>query len=118
MRRKALKRKAKKQISESIEITYYKGDKVFLLEQQESALVYQEVPFTDNVTVFLNEQFVEVPKRRIKLEFRASELYPADYELENLFEDFHTRKERRDIDLGSKKAQRKLRKEALKRKQS
>lgn len=118
LEKKSFKKKAKKQISESIEITYYKGDKVFLLEQQESALVYQEVPFTDNVTVFLNDQFVEVPKRRIKLEFRASKLYPADYELENLFEDFHTRKERRDIDRGSKKAQRKLRKEALKRKQS
>lgn len=117
LEKKSFKKKAKKQISESIEMTYYKGDKVFLLEQQESALVYQEVPFTDNVTVFLNEQFVEVPKRRIKLEFRASELYPVDYELENLFEDFHRRKERRDIDRGSKKAQRKLKKEALQRRQ-
>lgn len=117
LEKKSFKKKAQKQTSESIEMNYYKGDKIFLLEQQESALVYQEVPFTDNVTVFLNDQFVEVPKRRIKLEFRASELYPADYELENLFEDFHTRKERRDIDRGSKKAQRKLRKEALQRKQ-
>ena len=116
LEKKSFKKKAQKQTSESIEMNYYKGDKIFLLEQQESALVYQEVPFTDNVTVFLNDQFVEVPKRRIKLEFRASELYPADYELENLFEDFHTRKERRDIDRGSKKAQRKLRKEALQRK--
>ena len=98
-------------------MTYFKGDKIFLLEQQKSALVYQEVPFTDNVTVFLEDQFIEVPKRRIKLEFRASELYPADYELENLFEDFHIRKERRDIDRGSKKAQRKLRKEAMNRRQ-
>lgn len=117
LEKKSFKKKAQKQASESIEMNYYKGDKIFLLEQQESALVYQEVPFTDNVTVFLNDQFVEVPKRRIKLEFRASELYPADYELENLFEDFHTRKERRDIDRGSKKAQRKLKKEALQRKQ-
>lgn len=98
------------------EITYYKGDKVFLLEQQKSGLVYQEIPFSENVSVYLEDHFIEVPKRRIKLEFRASELYPADYEVENLFEDFHKRKERRDIDRGSKKAQRKLRKEAEQRK--
>ncbi|MGO3912532.1 endonuclease MutS2, partial [Enterococcus viikkiensis] len=84
-------------------MTYYKGDKVFLLEQQQSALIYQEIPFSENVSVFFEEKFIEVPKRRIKLEFRASELYPADYDVDNLFEDFQTRKERRDIDRGSKK---------------
>lgn len=117
LEKKTFKKKTKKQLTEAVEMTYFKGDKIFLLEQQKSALVYQEVPFTDNVTVFLEDQFIEVPKRRIKLEFRASELYPADYELENLFEDFHIRKERRDIDRGSKKAQRKLRKEAMNRRQ-
>lgn len=115
LEKKIFKKKTKKQLTEAVEMTYFKGDKIFLLEQQKSALVYQEVPFTDNVTVFLEDQFIEVPKRRIKLEFRASELYPADYELENLFEDFHIRKERRDNDRGSKKAQRKLRKEAMNR---
>ncbi|MDT2827363.1 endonuclease MutS2 [Enterococcus viikkiensis] len=98
-------------------MTYYKGDKVFLLEQQQSALIYQEIPFSENVSVFFEEKFIEVPKRRIKLEFRASELYPADYDVDNLFEDFQTRKERRDIDRGSKKAQRKLRKAAGERQQ-
>lgn len=106
----------KKQAQSAKEITYHKGDKVFLLEQQKSALIYQEIPFSDNVTVYLENQFIEVPKRRITLEFRAAELYPADYEVENLFEDFKARKERRDIDRGSKKAQRKLRKEAAQRK--
>ncbi|MEG0372893.1 MAG: endonuclease MutS2 [Enterococcus sp.] len=98
-------------------MTYYKGDKVFLLEQQQSALIYQEIPFSENVSVFFEEKFIEVPKRRIKLEFRASELYPADYDVDNLFEDFQTRKERRNIDRGSKKAQRKLRKAAAERQQ-
>lgn len=98
-------------------MTYYKGDKVFLLEQQQAALIYQEIPFSENVSVFFEEKFIEVPKRRIKLEFRASELYPADYDVDNLFEDFQTRKERRDIDRGSKKAQRKLRKAAGERQQ-
>lgn len=117
LEKKSFKTKTKKQPTAADEMSYYKGDKVFLLEQQKAALVYQEIPFTENVKVFLDNTFIEVPKRRMKLEFRASELYPADYELENLFEDFHTRKERRDIDRGSKKAQRKLRKEALQRKQ-
>ena len=117
LEKKSFKTKTKKQLTAADEMSYYKGDKVFLLEQQKAALVYQEIPFTENVKVFLDNTFIEVPKRRMKLEFRASELYPADYELENLFEDFHTRKERRDIDRGSKKAQRKLRKEALQRRQ-
>lgn len=98
-------------------MTYYKGDKVFLLEQQQPALIYQEIPFSENVSVFFEDKFIEVPKRRIKLEFRATELYPADYDVENLFEDFQARKERRDIDRGSKKAQRKLRKAAAERQQ-
>lgn len=102
---------------ETSTITYYKGDKVFLLEQQQSALIYQEIPFSEQVSVFFEDKLIEVPKRRIKLEFRATELYPADYDVETLFEDFQTRKERRDIDRGSKKAQRKLRKAAKERQQ-
>lgn len=117
LEKKSFKKRTMKPTTAAVEMTYYKGDKVFLLEQQKSALIYQEIPFTDNVKVFLEDEFIEVPKRRIKLEYRATELYPADYELENLFEDFQTRKERRDIDRGSKKAQRKLRKEALQRRQ-
>ncbi|MBO0453879.1 endonuclease MutS2 [Candidatus Enterococcus murrayae] len=115
--KKIFKKRVPKPTTAAVEMTYYKGDKVFLLEQQKSALIYQEIPFSDKVTVFLEDAFLEVPKRRIKLEYRATELYPADYDLDNLFEDFHTRKERRDIDRGSKKAQRKLRKEAMQRRQ-
>ncbi|WP_367377958.1 endonuclease MutS2 [Enterococcus gilvus] len=112
------KRNTKNEKSETDEKNYYKGDKVFLLEKQTSALVYQEMPLSENVKVYLDGEFIEVPKRRIALEFRAAELYPAEYDLETLFEDFHVRKERRDIDRGSKKAQRKLRNEALKRQQN
>ena len=90
LEKKSFKTKTKKQPTAADEMSYYKGDKVFLLEQQKAALVYQEIPFTENVKVFLDNTFIE---------------------------DFHTRKERRDIDRGSKKAQRKLRKEALQRRQ-
>ena len=37
------------------------------------------------------------------------ELYPAGYDLESLFHSFAERKFNRDIDRGSKKAQKKLR---------
>ncbi|MFC4771550.1 endonuclease MutS2 [Enterococcus hermanniensis] len=98
--------------------SYSKGDKVFLLEQQKSALVYQEVPFTENISVYLDNELIEVSKRRIKLEYRAADLYPTDYEVENLFVTFETRKELHDLQRGSKKAQHKLRKEAMLRKQN
>ncbi|GAA2904965.1 endonuclease MutS2 [Enterococcus pseudoavium] len=114
--KKNFKTKTQKQTTVATEETYYRGDKVFLLEQQKSALVYQEIPFTDQLAVYLADQFIEVPKRRVRLEYRAADLYPADYPVDNLFEAFEIRKERRDIERGSKKAQRKLKQAALKRK--
>lgn len=117
LEKKVFKTKKVEQVATS-EQAFAKGDKVFLLEQQTSALVYQEIPFSDQVSVYVEGSFIEVSKRRIQLEFKATELYPVGYDLEQLFEAFSTRKERRDIDRGSKKAQRKLRKAAIERKES
>jgi hypothetical protein len=38
----------------------------------------------------------------------ADKLYPVDYDLESLFTDFHQRKMRKDLERGSKKAQKQL----------
>ncbi len=46
----------------------------------------------------------------MKLEFKAEELYPQDYDLNSLFTSFSERKLEKDIARGSKKALKKLQK--------
>lgn len=55
---------------------YSVGDKVTLLENNESAIVYKERDRLNNVTILYNKEFIDVNYKRIKLELKASELYP------------------------------------------
>lgn len=41
----------------------------------------------------MNDKIENVPRRRLKLQAKAQDLYPQDYDLESLFTDFHERKE-------------------------
>lgn len=50
------------------------------------------------------------------MEIKAEELYPEGYDLNQLFMSFKERKLERDIERGSKKALKKIRKEAMKNK--
>lgn len=93
---------------------YSVGDKVVLLENNESAIVYKERDRLNNVTILYNKEFIEVNYKRIKLAIKASELYPEGYDLNQLFVSFKERKLERDIERGSKKALKKIRKESLK----
>lgn len=90
------------------------GDKVRLLEENESAIVYKERDSFNHVTVFYQGKFVEVHSRRIKLELRASELYPEGYDLNTLFVSYQERKFQHDMERGSKKALRKVQREIRK----
>lgn len=93
---------------------YSVGDKVILLENNESAIIYKERDKLNNVIVLYNKEFVEVNYKRIKLEIMASELYPEGYDLNQLFVSYKERKLERDIERGSKKALKKIRKDSLK----
>ncbi|KAF1297403.1 mannonate oxidoreductase [Enterococcus sp. JM4C] len=93
---------------------YQKGDRVALTETKEKGLIYRDEGELV-VEVFVGEEIKEVPRRRIQLEAKAQDLYPADYDLDSLFIDFHTRKKLKDIDRGSKKARKQLEKEAKER---
>lgn len=107
---KVIKNK-EKQIDESF-FNYCVGDKVILLDKNESAIVYKEIDKLNNVTVLYNNEFIEVNYKRIKLDIKACELYPEDYDLNQLFVSFKERKLERDIERGSKKALKKIRKES------
>lgn len=95
---------------------YYKysiGDRVILLDKNQSAIVYKEIDKLNNVTVLYNNDFIEVNYKRIKLDIKASDLYPDGYDLNQLFVSFKERKLERDIERGSKKALKEIRKAAV-----
>lgn len=92
-------------------ILLMKGDRVLYLESNETAIVFAEDEKVQMVTILLNKELLEVPKKRLKLELPASQLYPPEYDLDSLFTSYSYRKEKRDLERGSKKAQKKLQKE-------
>ena len=93
------------------EVKFNVGDKVLLLDYKKSGIVYKEEDDFNNVTVFYNKEFVKVNISRLKLELKATELYPEGYDLNSLFVSYRERKLERDIERGSKKALKKIQKE-------
>ena len=104
---------SKKKIQNStIEYNLYSiGDKVKLLDNNKEAIVYKEINELNNITVLCDGEFIEVNYKRLKIEIKAEDLYPAGYDLNQLFVSFKERKLERDIERGSKKALKKIRKE-------
>ncbi len=78
--------------------------------------MFKEKDDYHNVTVFYQNQLMEVNEKRLVLELKAVELYPKGYDLDTLFIDYKTRKLYHDIERGSKKAIRKIAKELRKNK--
>ena len=94
--------------------TLKKGDRISYTETNQTGLFYAYLE-SNQAQILLDESLVIVPTRRVKLLMSREELYPAGYDLESLFHSFAERKFNRDIDRGSKKAQKKLRKQAQER---
>lgn len=90
------------------------GDKVLWIDKKESAIVYKERDAYNNVTILFNEEFISVNHKRLKLEIKASKLYPEGYDLNQIFSNYKKRKLERDIERGSKKALKELKKNRLK----
>lgn len=97
--------------AETLFTDYHKGDRVTLLEENQPALIYTAPDQYHKVTVFYQDEFIEVHVRRIALDQKARDLYPEGYNLDNLFIDYQSRKFNHDIERGSKKAIKKLEKE-------
>lgn len=93
---------------------YKQGDKVTLLDKNESGIVYKERDRDNNLIVMVNKEFIKVNYKRIKLEIKAKELYPEGYDMNQLFVSFKERKLEKDIERGSKKALKKIRKDSMK----
>lgn len=93
---------------------YKQGDKVTLLDNNESGIVYKEKDRDNNLIIMVNKEFIKVNYKRIKLEIKAKELYPEGYDMNQLFVSFKERKLEKDIERGSKKALKKIRKDSMK----
>lgn len=91
----------------SNEVQYQKGDRVQLTFNGKTGLVFED-DGQSRVQVYVDRNIQSIIRRRIKLVNSATELYPNGYDLDQLFSDFHERKEIRDLERGSKIAQKKL----------
>lgn len=101
----------KEVVQEKVEdVLFSKGDKVFLTEKEEHAIVYKGKDKYNNLIVLYEGELIEVNERQVKLALKAEELYPAGYDLDSLFTSYKERKLERDIERGSKKALKKIRK--------
>ncbi|WP_206911485.1 DNA mismatch repair protein MutS2 [Enterococcus sp. DIV0840] len=110
-KKEASLQKVKKQKEQTIFPTYEKGDRVFWTEKKKIGLVFEPIEMTDDVAIYVENEKITVHKRQLKLDRSAKELYPPNYDLDSLFENYHDRKRNRDLERGSKKAHKKLRKE-------
>lgn len=108
------KKKVKEVESEEKYYDFSVGDKVLLLDKNDSAIIYKGRDEFNNVVVLYNKEFIEINYKRVKLELKAEELYPEGYDLNQLFVSYKERKLERDIERGSKKALKKIRKDHLK----
>lgn len=101
----------KEVVKEKIEeVVWGKGDKVFLTDREDYAIVYKGKDKYNNVVVFYEGEFIEVNEKQLKLALKAEELYPAGYDLDSLFTSYRERKLEHDIQRGSKKTLKKIRK--------
>ena len=107
------KKKVKEVESEEKYYDFSVGDKALLLDKNDSAIIYKGRDEFNNVVVLYDKEFIEVNYKRVKIELKAEELYPEGYDLNQLFVSYKDRKLERDIERGSKKALKKLRKEGL-----
>ncbi|MGG7098377.1 endonuclease MutS2 [Clostridium sardiniense] len=89
---------------------YSIGDKVLLLDYNDYGIIYKEKDEFNNVEVFYKNEFIKVNERRVKLSITAEELYPEGYDLNTIFIGYTERKLEHDIERGSKKALREIKK--------
>lgn len=94
--------------------TFFKGDQVFSAEHEKRGVFYEYLE-QGQAKIYIEKQCFVVAARRLQLLTKREALYPAGYDLDQLFSDFAQRKFTRDIERGSKKAQKQLRKAAQER---
>lgn len=92
-------------------ISFKKGDRIKVPKYKQEVLFYQNSDRANQITIFVNKTFETVPIKGARLVRKAEELYPAGYNLDLLFvQNWQDYKLKKDLDRGSKKAWKKLKK--------
>lgn len=92
-------------------ISFKKGDRIKVPKYKQEVLFYQNSDRANQITIFVNKTFETVPIKGATLVRKAEELYPAGYNLDLLFvQNWQDYKLKKDLDRGSKKAWKKLKK--------
>lgn len=107
-KKRAFKKISQVQTTRATLPQFQKGDRVFSSATNKTALFYEAEG--EEGIVYAEDKFFKVPLRRLRLEMAAEKLYPLDYDVESLFQDFHEEKFKKDLVRGSKKAHKQLRK--------
>lgn len=99
----------------NVELTklYSVGDRVQLLDYDKVGIVYKANDTKNNVIIFVDNSFESINIKRLKLIGEAKDLYPVDYDLNSLFVSFKERKFQHDMERGSKKALKQIKKEQI-----
>ena len=91
--------------------SFKKGDRIKVPKYHQEVLFYKNADIANQIVIFVNKNFETVPLKGAKLIRRAEELYPAGYNLDLLFiQDWQEYKFNKDLDRGSRKAWKKLKK--------
>lgn len=91
--------------------SFKKGDRIKVPKYHQEVLFYENADIANHIVVFVNRTFETIPLKGAKLVRKAEELYPAGYNLDLLFvQDWQEYKLNKDLDRGSKKAWKKLKK--------
>lgn len=92
------------------EVEFEKGDRVLWTEKKKNGIVYASILGSPKLKVYIDQEMLTVHRKQLRLQNKAVDLYPKGYDLDTLFEEFQVRKNRRDLERGSKKAYKRLQK--------
>lgn len=91
-------------------VRFDRGDIVYDSSRKKEVLFY-EINEQKQAIIFVNKEFHTAPVKRLKLRRKAQDLYPKGYNVDFLFiKDYQDYKFNKDLDRGSKKAFKKLKK--------
>jgi dsDNA-specific endonuclease/ATPase MutS2 len=90
---------------------YVIGDRVYVRTEQRTGLVYKPVDHKNYIEVFFDGEVKKLHGKLLELEASAKDLYPVDYDMDQLFISFRDRKLEKDIRRGSKKVLKEIQKE-------
>jgi dsDNA-specific endonuclease/ATPase MutS2 len=106
-------RSKKEIVLDETKYKYCTGDRVYIKDIKDSAIVYKEKDKYNNIIVLHDKEFKTFNEKQLKLECTAKELYPDGYDLNTLFVGYRERKVEKDIRRGSKKMLKKIRKHGI-----